>query len=72
MKIVKLKKKLNDIVRSDKKNSHISDLIDKCDEEALISSLSNISAPLPNSIFKPPVATSSTNLITKSEYKGVK
>lgn len=58
--------------RADEKNSQVSDLMDRCDEEVLISSPPNASAPLPNSTFKPSVAAPGANLVTKSEDKNVK
>lgn len=67
MKMVKLKKKLGGMVRSVEKNSQVSDLMSRCDEEALISSPPNASAPLPASTFKPPVAASGADSVTKSE-----
>ena len=72
MKMVRLKKKLGGMVRSDEKNSQVSDLVDRCDEEALISSPPSISAPLPDSTFRPPVAASGANSVTKSDDKSVK
>lgn len=70
--MIKLKRKLGGMVRSDEKNSQVSNLIDKCDQKALISSPPNAFAPLPASTFKPPVAVTNTNLVTKSEDKNVK
>lgn len=72
VKIVKLNKKLRGMVRSDEKNSQVSDLVTRCDEEALISSPPSISAPLPNSTFRPPVAASGANSVTKPDNKSVK
>ena len=60
------------MVRSNEKNSQVGDLVDKCDEEALISFLSSISALLPNSTFKPFIAVSGANLVTKSDDKTIK
>ena len=72
IKIVKLRKKLSGMVKSDEKNSQVSDLVDRYDEEALISSPPNPSAPLPASTFKLPIAVPSSNLITRSEDTNVK
>lgn len=63
--------KLGGMVRSDEKNNQVSDLVDRCDEEALISSSSNAFAPLLDSTFKPPVAASSANSVAKPEDKNV-
>lgn len=60
------------MVRSDEKNSQASDLVDRYDEEAFISSPPNAFAPLPDSTFKPPVTASSTDSATKPEDKNVK
>lgn len=57
------------MVRSDEKNNQVSDLVDRCDEESLVSSPPNASAPLPDSTFKPPIASSGPNLVTKPEEK---
>ena len=71
-KMIKLKKKLGGMVRSDEKNSQVSDLVDRCDQEALIGSPPNAFAPLPASTFLPPVAAANTNVVSKSEDKNVK
>lgn len=70
--MVKPKKKLDDIVKSDKKISQVSNLVDRCDEEALISFLLNISVPFSNFTFRPPTAISSTNSIIESKNKNIK
>lgn len=54
------------MVRSDEKNSKVSDLVDRYDQEALTSSLPNAFAPFLDSNFKPPVAASGANSGTKS------
>lgn len=51
------KKKLVDLVRTDKKSDRIEDLVDKCEKKTRISSAANYSTPLPDSAFQPPVAT---------------
>ncbi|MCJ1348653.1 hypothetical protein MMC31_006886, partial [Peltigera leucophlebia] len=56
------KKKLVDLVRTDKKSNRIEDLVDKCEKKTQISSATNYFTPLPESAFQPPVAT----LITKT------
>lgn len=51
------KKKLVDLVWTDKKSDWIKDLVDKCENKIRISSAINYSTPLPDSVFQPPVAT---------------
>ena len=51
------KKKLVDLVRTDKKSDRIEDLVDKCEKKSQISFATNYSAPLPESAFQPPIAT---------------
>ena len=60
------------MVKSNEKNSQVSNLVDGCDEEILISSLPNLSTSLPTSTFKPSIAVSSFNLVTRSEDTNVK
>ena len=72
MKMIRLKKKLGGMVKSDEKNSQVSDLVDRCDDEAFISSPPSIFAILLDSIFRPPVAAFGANLITQLEDKSVK
>lgn len=60
MKIVELKKKLGGLVRSDGEDSLVSDLVDRCNHEAIISYQPNVFAPLSDSSFGPPFAASST------------
>lgn len=72
MKMVKLKKKLGGIIKSDKKNSQVSNLVNRCDEEVFISFSPNAFAPFSDSIFKPFIAASSANFITKPEDKNIK
>ena len=50
------KKKLVDLVRTDKKSDRIEDLVDKCEKKTRISSATNYITPLPESAFQPPVA----------------
>ena len=69
---MKLRKKLGGMVKSDENNSQVNDLVDRCDEEAFISSPPNSSAPLPASTFKPPIAALSSSFVTKSKDKNVK
>lgn len=45
------KKKLVDLVRMDKKNDRIEDLVDKCEKKTQISSATNYFNPLPESAF---------------------
>lgn len=72
IKIVKLRKKLGNMVKSKKKNNQVSNQVDRWDEEALISSLPNPFTPLFTSIFKFPIAVPSFNLITRSENINIK
>ena len=72
MKMVKSKKKLGGMVRLDEKNSQVSDLVDRCDEEALISSPPNAFVPLSDSTFKSPIAASSTHSVTQPEDRNDK
>ena len=72
VKIVKLRKKLGDMVKFDKKNSQITNLVDKCDKKALISLPSNPSIPLLTSTFKLLIAVPSFNLVIRSEDTNVK
>ena len=51
------KKKLVDLVWTDKKSKWIEDLVDKYEKKTRISSVTNYSAPLPKFAFQPPVAT---------------
>lgn len=60
------------MVKSDKKNSQVNDLVDCCNEEALINLSPNLSAILFASTFKLPIAIPSFNLITRSEDINVK
>ena len=69
---MKLRKKLDGIVKSDEKNIQVSNLIDRYDKEALINSLSNSSASLLDSTFKSLVATFTVNFVAKSEDKNIK
>lgn len=72
VKIVKLKKKLSVMVKSDENNSQVSNLVDKYDKEAFISSPPNLSTPLLTSTFKPLIAVPSSNFVAKSEDKNIK
>ena len=72
VKIVKLRKKLGGMVKSNKKNSQVSDLVDRCDKEILISSPLNLSTPLFASTFKPFITIPSSNLVTRLENTNVK
>ena len=55
------------MVKSDKKNSQISNLMDKQNEQALISSSSNSFVPFLASTFKLLIIVLSSNLVTRSE-----
>ena len=50
------KKKLVDLVCTDKRMNRIEDLVDKCEKNTRISSAINHSTLLPESAFQPPVA----------------
>lgn len=60
------------MVKSDKKNSQVSDLVDRCDEEILFSSPSYLFILLSTSTFNSPKAIPSSNLITKSKNTNIK
>ena len=49
--------KLVDLVRTDKRSDRIEDLVNKYETKIQISFAANYSAPLPESVFQPPVAT---------------
>ena len=51
------KKKLVDLVWTDKKSDRIENLVDKCEKKTQISSTTKYSAFLSKSGFQPPVAT---------------
>ena len=55
--LLRAKKKLVNLVWTDKKSNWIKDLVDKCKKKTQISSAANYPTPLPESIFQPPVAT---------------
>lgn len=56
----------------DKKNSQVSSLVDRCNQEALINFPPNVFVSLLASIFLPPVAAANINVVSKSEDKNVK
>lgn len=60
------------MVQLDEKNSQVSNLMDRCDQKALISSPLNFFALLPAFIFLPLVAFANSNIISKSEDKNIK
>lgn len=60
------------MIKSDKKNSQVSNLVDRYDEKALISLPPNLSALLLASTFKSPIAVPSSNLVTRLEDTNVK
>lgn len=60
------------MVKSDKRNSQVSDLVDRYDKEALISLPPNPSASFPSSIFKPFIAFTSSNFLTSPKNKNIK
>lgn len=51
------KKKLVDLVWTDKKSDQIKDLVDKYEKKTQISSAANYSTFLPKSVFQTPVTT---------------
>lgn len=57
LKILGAKKKLVDLVWTDKKSDWIENLIDKCEKKTQISFATNYSTFLSKSAFQPPVAT---------------
>lgn len=58
LRLLGAKKKLVDLVWTNKKSDRIEDLVDKYEKKIQISSAINYSTPLPESAFQPPVATS--------------
>ena len=54
---MKAKKKLVDLVWTDKKSYQIDDLVEKCEKKTRISSIANYSTLLSKSIFQIPVST---------------
>lgn len=72
VKILKLRKKLGSIVKSNKRNSQVSDLVNRCDEEALISSSTNPSAPVFSSTFKSSITVLTSNFAVRPKDKNVK
>lgn len=70
--MIKLKKKFNGMRRLDKKNSQVSSLVDRCNQEALINYPPNVFTFLLTSIFLPLVAAANINMVSKSEDKNVK
>lgn len=59
-------------MRSDRKNSQVSDLVDRCDQEPFISSLPNAFISLSTSTFLPSIIATNTNIVSKSKDKNVK
>ena len=60
------------MVKFDKKNSQVNNLVDKYNKKALISLPPNSSTLLFTLTFKPPIAVLSFNLITRSDDTNVK
>ena len=54
--LVGSKKRMIDLIRTDKKNDRITDLVDKYEKKSKITSTLNTTAPLPESAFQPPIA----------------
>ena len=72
VKIVKLRKKLGGIIKSDKNNSQVSNLVDRCDKKAFLSSPPNSFVLFPTSTFKPLIIVLSSDFVARSEDKNVK
>ena len=72
IRIVKLIKKLYGMIKSNERNSQISNLIDRYDEEAMINNSPNYFTSFSNPTLKPPVITLTNNFIAKSQDKNVK
>lgn len=60
------------MIRFDKKNSQISDLVDRYDQKTLVSSLLNLFPPLPTSIFVLPIAIANFYMVFKWKKKNLK
>lgn len=60
------------MIKSDERNSQISNLVDICDKETLIDLPSNPSIPLPSSTFKSSITFSGTNFAARSEDTNVR
>ncbi len=54
--LVGSKKSMIDLIRTDKKNYQITDLVDKCEKKSKITSTLNTTAPLHKSAIQPPIA----------------
>lgn len=67
--MVKLRKKLGGMVRLGGVDSQVTDLVDRCNQEAPIISPPSAFAPLPDSTFGPPVAASGANPEDKNAKK---
>lgn len=67
-----MKKTLNDIVKFDKKNRQVSNLVDRFDEKTLISSLPNPFTSFFNSTFQSLIAVLTTNFIAKLDDENYK
>lgn len=59
-------------MRSDEKNSQVNNLVDRCDQEALISSPPNAFILFFTSTFLLPVTAAKPTVISKSEDKNIK
>lgn len=53
------------MIKSDDKNSQVSNLVDRCNEETLISLLSNLFATLFASILKTSIIVPSSKFVTR-------
>lgn len=60
------------MIKSNERNSQISNLIDRYDEEAMINNSPNYFTSFSNPTLKPPVITLTNNFIAKSQDKNVK
>lgn len=72
VKIVKLRKKLGDMIKSDKKNSQVSELVDRYHKKVLISSPPNPPLSFLASSFKSFITITSSNFMTKLDDEKIK
>lgn len=70
--MVKLKKRLDNMVKLDKKHSQVNNLVNRYKQKVFISFLLNISTLFPNFIFRSLVVNFDANLIIKFEDKNIK
>lgn len=59
------------MVKSDEENSQATNLVDRCDEKVLINFSLNLFTLFSDSIFRIPIATSTTIVIAKLEDRNI-